>query len=208
MLRTIGTEFYKLLGLRGLDDLLDSMLGLKLYRWPDLKIQAAATLIISFLSQWVWQPPYALAILLALDAGNAVYGTLVSIRIKHQPFSWTELHRTFGKMLATVFVLALLRGAILAYPYYAPLAHVLFAWLFSRKMAKLTTKMASLKVQEIGMPNLFKAMVQLLINSNAGRALVDAAQGITPPPDQPKNTPPPEAPLTAIEPHDTNPPTF
>ena len=180
ILRTIGVEFYKLLGLRGPGDLLDSMLGLKLYRWPDLKIQAAATLIISFLSQWIWHPPYALAILLALDAGNAVYGTLVSIRIKRVPFSWNELHRTFGKMLATVFVLALLRGAILAYPYYSPLAHVMFAWLFSRKMAKLTTKMASLKVQEIGMPNLFRAMVQLLINSNAGKALVDAAQARPP----------------------------
>ena len=201
ILQTIGTEFYKLLGLRGPGDLLDSMLGLKLYRWPDLKIQAAATLIISFLSQWVWQPPYALAILLALDAGNAVYGTLVSIRIKRQPFSWTELHRTFGKMLATVFVLALLRGAILAYPYYSPLAHVMFAWLFSRKMAKLTTKMASLKVQEIGMPNLFKAMVQLLLNSSAGRALVDAAQ-TTPPAVIPPSHPEPETePLL----HESNP---
>lgn len=196
-LKTTGLEFYKLLGLRGPSDLLDSLLGIRPYTWPELKLQAIATAIIAFLSQWVWAPPYALAILLALDVGNAVYGTLIATRIKRLPFSWNELHRTFGKMLATVFVLALLRGAILAYPYYAPLAHVLFAWLFSRKMAKLTAKMAALKVQETGLPNLFKSMVQMVLKSTYGAAIVDAAQD-RPTPAIPPGQPEASAPTAAM----------
>lgn len=180
-LKSIGVEFYKLLGLRGPADLLDSLLGIRLYTWPQLKIQAISTAIVAFLAQWVWAPPYALAILLALDIGNAVYGCLVAVRIRKERFSWVQLHRTFGKLLATVFVLALLRGAILAYPYYSPLAHVLFAWLFSRKMAKLTTKMAALKVQESGLPSLFTTMVKLVLQSKYGASIVDAAQDRPPP---------------------------
>ena len=183
--RYIGLEFYRMLGLHGPGDLLDSLLGIKMYKWQEFKLQAAITALIAFLSQWVWHPPYALAILMGLDLFNAIYGTLVSVRIQKEKFKWQEAHRTFGKLFATFLTCALLRGAIVAYPYYEPTAHILFGWLFSRKMAKLTQKMAALKVQESGMPNLVTGAIKMFLQSKYGDLLVDAAQDKKKPEDEP-----------------------
>ncbi|MDB5243621.1 MAG: hypothetical protein JWP57_4246, partial [Spirosoma sp.] len=191
--RYIGLEFFRILGLRGPGDLLDSLLGLKMYKWQEFKIQAAAAAIIAFLSQWIWHPPYALAILMALDIFNAIYGTLVAVKIKGDKFKWDEAHRTFGKLFATFLTCALLRGAIVSYPFYEPTAHVLFGWLFSRKMAKLTQKMAALKVQESGLPNLIKAGFKVFLQSKYGELLVDAAQKEKPNAQPPEEPTPPSA---------------
>lgn len=176
IIKYAALEFWRLVGLRGPADLLDSALGIKAFRWGEFNAQAAAAIVITFLSNYVWKPPYALVLLLVLDIANGYYGWRVAVVVKGERWRGEEAHRTFGKLFATFFICALLRGAIVAYPYYDPIAHILFGWLFTRKMAKLAQKMAALKVQEAGLPNLFRQAVQAVLLSKYGEDLVKGYQ--------------------------------
>ncbi|WP_400190660.1 hypothetical protein [Hymenobacter sp. B81] len=190
-------EFYKLLGFRGPRDLAASALGLKAYPLPLLKIQLSGTLfaaILAFCAKWVWDPPSALGLLVALDVLNAVYGYKVAVRLKGERFKWEELQRTFGKVVATVLVLMAVRWAINSYEYYSYAADVVFAWLFTHKLRKLVLKMVALKVVEGGLPKLILG----LLASKFGPYIVDLAQKKTPAEAEPVaagSAPPTEPPL-------------
>ena len=168
-------ETFKLLGFTGAKDLLGSAFGLKAYTWPLLKIQVSGTLLavlLTFLTRWVWDPPGALLVLIALDLLNARYGFLVAKKLKGEGFKWEEFQRTFGKVTSTLILLALLKNTINAYPYYSYAADGLFAWLFTYKMRKLAAKMVALKVQEGGLPKILLG----LLSSKYAPYVVDSLQ--------------------------------
>jgi hypothetical protein len=182
--RSTYTETFKLLGFAGIKDLLASALGLKSYSWGALKIYLLTTSVAAvgaFCTHWIWNPPSALFLLLFLDLANARYGYLVAKKLKGQGFRLEEFQRTFGKLLATIIVLTIVRNAINAYSYYELLADAVFAWLFTTKTQKVVSKMVTLKVSEEGLPNVFKAALRALLNSKLGPLLVDKVQQHGPP---------------------------
>jgi hypothetical protein len=186
-------ETFKLLGFAGPSDLLASALGLKLYSWPALKFYLVGSVLAgaaAFCTRWIWEPPSALVLLVALDALNARYGYLVAKKLKQQGFKWDEFQRTFGKMLSTVLVLAIVRNAINAYPYYDWLADLIFGWLFITKTQKVASKMVALKVQEEGLPNLLQGAIKWLLNTKLAPFLVDTIQHHSPAPPADADTPP------------------
>jgi hypothetical protein len=173
-------ETFKLLGFSGPRDLLASGFGLQPYTWGALKLYAMATgltAVAAFCTHWIWDPPSALGLLLFLDLVNARYGYLVAKKIKGHGFRWDEFQRTFGKLVATIIVLAVVRNAINAYPYYELLADAVFGWLFTTKMQKVVSKMVTLKVQEEGLPNLLQAVLKWLLSTKLAPFLVDSLQG-------------------------------
>jgi hypothetical protein len=173
-------ETFKLLGFRGPRDLAASAFGLKSYPLPLLKIQLSGTLltaILAFCAQWIWNPPSAMFLLVALDVLNARYGYLVDTKLRGGRFKWEEMQRTAGKILATLFVLAAVKNAINSYEYYSYTADVVFAWLFTHKLRKLVVKMVALKVVEGGLPKLILG----LLASKFGPYIVDAVQKKTEP---------------------------
>ena len=177
--RQLADEIAKMAGFRGVGDALGSAFGLKLYPLPLLKIQLAGASLVAvgaFASQWVWEPPLAILVLLGLDVLNGIYGYRVAVSIKGEGFRWSEFNRTFAKLIATIVLLGLVKNTINSYAYYEPLADFLFGWLFTRKISKLTLKMAALKVQEQGVPKILAAAVRELLRSKLGPYLVDALQ--------------------------------
>jgi hypothetical protein len=182
-IRSTFDETFKLLGFTGPRDLLSSALGVKLYSWPALKVYGLATLFTggaAFCTQWIWNPPSAMALLVFLDLVNARYGYQVSKKLKGQGWSWEEFQRTFGKVLATLLVLAVVRNAINSYAYYDWLADLIFGWLFTTKMQKVVSKMVTLKVQEEGLPNLLQGVLKWLLSTKLAPFLVDSVQGRMP----------------------------
>ena len=176
-MRVILNYLASMLGFTSARDAMGSVLGVKVYAAPVLKIQLvmSGTLLaalISFTTRWVWDPPGALLVLVALDLLNARYGYMVAKKLKGEGFRWEEFQRTFGKVISTLILLALVRNTINAYPYYEYLADALFAWLFSYKLRKLAEKMVALKVQEGGLPKLLLG----LLKSKYAPYLVDSLQ--------------------------------
>jgi hypothetical protein len=168
-------ETFKLLGFNGPRDFAASAYGLKSYSFPLLKVQLSGTLlaaVVAFCAKWVWNPPLAMLLLVVLDILNAWYGYQADVKLREGHFKWDELQRTFGKMLATVLVLALVKNAINAYEYYGYMADVVFAWLFTHKLRKVVVKMVALKVVEGGLPKLILS----LLASKFGPYIVDAVQ--------------------------------
>ena len=177
--RQILSEILKLLGFDGPADLAASAYGLKLYSLPLLKIQLSGTLLatgVFFCTQFIWDPPSALFLLVALDLLNAVYGYQVSKKLKGVGFRFDEFQRTFGKVISTLLVLAILKNAINAYEFFKAIDLLVFGWLFMTKARKVVSKMVALKVQEEGLPG----VIQQFISSKLGALLVDAAQGVKP----------------------------
>lgn len=169
-------ESFRLLGFNGPSDLAASAYGLKSYSVFLLKVQLSGTLlaaVVAFSAQWIWNPPLAMCLLLGLDLLNAWYGYQADVKLRAGHFKWDELQRTFGKLLATVLVLALVKNAINAYEYYAYMADVVFAWLFTHKLRKVVVKMVALKVVEGGLPKLIGG----LLASKFGPYIVDYVQG-------------------------------
>ncbi|QIX61868.1 hypothetical protein HER32_12015 [Hymenobacter sp. BT18] len=193
-------EFYKLLGFRGPKDLLASAYGLKAYSLPLLKIQISGTLlaaVVAFCTKWVWSPPLAMVLLLALDVLNAWYGYRVDVTLRGGHFKFEELQRTFGKVVGTLLVLTCIKNLINSYEYYAYAADVVFAWLFTYKLRKLVAKMVALKVVEGGLPKLIMG----LLASKFGPYIVDHIQKKEPTPEPaPDSTPAstPDAPTPVL----------
>ncbi|UOQ53038.1 hypothetical protein [Hymenobacter cellulosivorans] len=187
LLHTLS-ELYKLLGFRGVRDFAASALGLKTYTLPVFGIQVSGTLlaaIVAFCAKWIWNPPLALLVLTALEVANTVYGIKVARQVKKEPVTWAKFERIFGKLMAMLLVLTVVRNTINSYPYYDMLADLIFGWFFSTKLRKVVSKMVALKVAEGGLPKIIQAFVQSIINSKYGPALVDVAQGVTPAAEQP-----------------------
>ncbi|TGE29742.1 hypothetical protein [Hymenobacter metallicola] len=181
-MRHTHTEFFKLLGFQGARDMVASAFGLKAYPLPLLKIQLSGTLlaaVVAFCAKWIWSPPSAMFLLLALDLLNARYGYLADVKLRGGRFHWDELQRTAGKMLATLLVLMAVKNAINSYEYYSYAADVVFAWLFTHKLRKLVVKMVALKVVEGGLPKLILG----LLASKFGPYIVDAVQKKEPAPE-------------------------
>lgn len=180
LVRQILTEIYKLLGFSGPADLAASAYGLKAYSLPLLKIQLSGTLLatgVLFCTKFIWDPPSALFLLVALDLLNAIYGYKVSKKMKGVGFRFEEFQRTFGKVISTLLVLAILKNAINAYDFFKTIDLVVFGWLFTTKARKVISKMVALKVQEKGLP----ALLQQFLNTKLAALLVDSAQGVKPP---------------------------
>lgn len=193
-MRQILTEIYKLLGFSGPADLAASAYGLKAYSLPLLKIQLSGTLLatgVLFCTRFIWDPPSALFLLVALDLLNAIYGYQVSKKLKGVGFRFDEFQRTGGKVISTLLVLAILKNAINAYDFFKTIDLVVFGWLFTTKARKVISKMVALKVQEEGLP----ALLQQFLNTKLAALLVDNAQGVKPPaaelPAEPSTEPAP-----------------
>lgn len=199
-LRSILRETFTLLGFRSGGDLLSSALGVKLYSWPAFKfylVGTSLTACAAFCTHWLWDPPSALFLLLFLDLANARYGWQVAKVLKKETWSWAEFQRTFGKLIATLVVLGIVRNVINAYPYYELLADAVFGWLFFTKTQKVVSKMVTLKVSEEGLPAVLMQALKWLLSTKLAPFLVDNMQ------QKPDATTAPEAsPEPAIPPAD------
>lgn len=194
--RTTLHETLKLLGFRNGPDLLASALGIQFYSWSAFKFYLAGASLATaaaFCTHWLWNPPSALVLLLFLDLANARYGWQVAKKLKHATWDWQEFQRTFGKLIATLIVLAVVRNLINAYDYYELLADGVFGWLFFTKTQKVVSKMVTLKVSEEGLPAVFMQALKWLLSTKLAPFLVDNAQTK---PGTPLPTADPNAPTT------------
>jgi len=179
------------LGFKSGGDLLSGALGWQAYGAGVLKWLAAGTLVtsvVSFCTRWIWNPPSALFLLLSLDLANGWYGYQVAKKLKGEPFKWNEFTRLGGVMLSTLIVMGAVRNVINSYPYYEPLADVVFGWLFTVRGKKVIGKMVALKVQEEGAVSIFQSALKALLASKLGALVVDEVQR-----HPPKIAPPPAA---------------
>lgn len=188
------------LGFRSGGDLLSGAIGWQAYGAGVLKWLAASTLLtsaVAFCTRWIWNPPSALFLLLFLDLANGWYGYQVAKKLKGERFKWAEFTRLGGVMLSTLIIMGVVRNAINSYPYYEPLADVVFGWLFTVRGKKVIAKMVALKVQEEGAASIFQSTLKALLASKMGALIVDSVQQPSAPaapaspaaPEQPSSTP-------------------
>lgn len=187
-LRSTYHSILSTLGFKDGGDLLSGALGWQAYGAGVLKWLAAGTLVasvVSFCTRWIWNPPSALFLLLALDLANGWYGYQVAKKLKGEPFKWNEFTRLGGVMLSTLIIMGAVRNVINSYAYYEPLADVVFGWLFTVRGKKVIGKMVALKVQEEGAVSIFQSALKALLASKLGALVVDEVQR-----NPPKTTPP------------------
>lgn len=179
LLRYIYTYFFKPLGFSGAGDLLSSAYGIKLYAPAALMVQVSGTLlaaVLSFCTEWIWDPPRALVLLCALDLLNGYYGYKVDKKLNAATWEWDKAERTAGKLISTVLILVLFRNAVASYDYYKIGADAIFGWLFTQKLRKLVLKMVAIKAQEGDLPAMIQSIYAMVLGSKYGPGVVDSIQ--------------------------------
>ncbi|MBG8553077.1 hypothetical protein [Hymenobacter guriensis] len=191
-------EIYKLLGFRSGRDMLESAFGLKFYSVQLLKIQISTTMlasVVGFCAQWIWDPPSALFLLLAMEVLNTFYGIRVAKKIKKEPFSFEKFCRFFGKLFAVLAVLSMVKNMINSYEAVKVVDFTVFIWLAGTKLRKIISKQVALRVMEDGLPGVIQQFIQQFLSTKVAALLVDAAQGVKPAPaDLPSPNPEPAPP--------------
>lgn len=153
---------------------------------------------LAFWGTWVWEPPGAAFLILAMDLVNAFYGYRANKRIRGESFSWLKFQKTWAIMVTDLFGFAMLHIAIKYYPYYSLAGDALFGYYFAYKMGQIFEHWAALKLQNGTFATYFRSYLLKLLQSKLGADLVDSIQSrpageevapvLLPPPTE---TPPP-----------------
>lgn len=156
----------------------------------------SAAALVGFVEQWVWEPPAAALLLVGIDLFNFWYGWQVARKLRKERFSFTKAHETFGVIVSTLVLLAIIHWAILSYDYWKYAADMLFAWLFVFKTRKLLAKMAALKLQsgELG------SLIGQWFKTKMAASVVDALQQTPPSHVTPPASPAAEPAVDAVQP--------
>ncbi|MFC6998080.1 hypothetical protein [Rufibacter roseus] len=167
-------------GFSDAEDYVGTVLGVKAMPYLALLAHFVGALIaggVAFMAKWVWEPPGAALLIIAMDLLNARYGYLVARKIKGEVFSWKKFHRTFGIIVSDVLLLSMIHHAVQFYPYYAPLSHILFGWLFMHRVGAIVKHMADLKLQDGGLKRFLLKWISNKIRTEVGTQIVDNIQG-------------------------------
>lgn len=164
-------------GFNGSGDYFATIFGLKTLPFFNVQvIGLALSAFVAFATQWIWNPPGAVGLLIAQDVINAYYGYRANKKAKGEPWSWLKFQRTWSIIASDIVSCAMLHVAIKYYPYYAPLADVLFGWLFSYKLRAIFTHFTLLGYQGAAFAKVFTQAIANLLKSQLGAEIVDNIQ--------------------------------
>ena len=175
-LRNFVDDIFILRGFNGSGDYFATIFGLKTL--PFFNIQVAGltlSALAAFCTEWVWNPPGAVGLLIFQDIVNAWYGYRANKK-KGESWSWLKFQRTWSIIASDIVSCAMLHVAIKYYPYYAPLADVLFGWLFSYKLRAIFTHFTLLGYQGAAFAKIFTKAIGNLLKSQFGAEIVDEIQ--------------------------------
>lgn len=164
-------------GFTGSGDYFATIFGLKSLPFFNVQVVGlAASALLAFTTEWIWNPPGAVGLLIFQDLLNAYYGYRANKKAKAESWSWLKFQRTWSIVASDIVSCAMLHVAIKYYPYYAPLADVLFGWLFSYKLRSIFTHFTLLGYQGAAFAKLFTKALSNLLKSQVGVDIVDQIQ--------------------------------
>lgn len=131
-------EIFKNWGFDGSYDYVTTALGIK--KTPFYAVQTAAFMIawlLTFVSEWIWDPPAAAMLLVGMTCANAYYGYLANKSTKGENWEWRKFRKTAHIIASDLLAMAFLHWIITLYPYYERGADVLFAHLAGFRFREL-----------------------------------------------------------------------
>ena len=174
-------EIFTHRGFASAGDYFATVFGLKALPFFNVQVVGLAlSALIAFTTNWIWNPPGAVGLLIFQDLVNMYYGYRANKKAKAESWSWVKFQKTWSIIASDIISCAMLHVAIKYYPYYSPLADVLFGWLFSYKLRAIFTHFTLLGYQGSNYAKLFAVMVQNLLKSKLGTDLVDEIQNKKP----------------------------
>lgn len=170
--------FFDEWGFAGPKDYFATVLGFKTIAFFNLQVLGTiVTAIFAFCADWIWNPPGAAFLIVAMTLVNARYGYLVARNIKGESFNWKKFHRTFSICVSDILVMAMIHISIKYYPSVSFMADLLFGWLASHKGIAIYKHMELLQLQAGGLITFLKRhFLKRILDEADGKALVDSLQ--------------------------------
>jgi hypothetical protein len=170
-------EIFRHRGFSGAGDYFATIFGLKPLPFFNVQVIGLAfSAFVAFATNWIWNPPGAVGLLIFQDIVNAYYGYQANKKLTGEKWSALKFQKTWSIIASDIVSCAMLHVAIKYYPLYAPLATVLFSWLFFYKLRAIFTHFTLLGYQGAMYAKLFVGMLQSLLKSQVGTELVDNLQ--------------------------------
>lgn len=167
--------FFSEWGFSGPKDYFTTVLGIK-GAVATISIQALLGVgfaVLSFVENWIWNPPIAYFLLVLVILLDAWYGYRVAVKRKGEKFSWRKGYRTFSILGAhTLQLFFFYNLGTKVYPAAIFIAHGVFIYLTAYKVKSWLTHLALLQLQEGGLIR----FILKLITSRYGQDFVDVIQ--------------------------------
>lgn len=147
------TALFQNWGFASLQDYLLTIMGLKGWDYVGMLLKVLGAVLAGgfvFMANWIWEPPGAALLIICMNLLNARYGYLVARKIKGERFQRKKFQKTLAICASDLLLMSMIHHAIQFYPYYSPLGHLLFGWLFTNRVGAILNHMADLKLQDGG----------------------------------------------------------
>lgn len=156
-LKPLLTALFQNWGFASLQDYVLTVVGLKGWDYVGMVLKVLGAVLAGgfvFMANWIWEPPGAALLIICMNLLNARYGYLVARKIKGEKFSRVKFQKTLAICASDLLLMSMIHHAIQFYPYYSPLGHLLFGWLFTNRTGAILNHMADLKLQDGGFKRL------------------------------------------------------
>lgn len=178
-------------GFRSTCDYITTSLGVR--KTSYISIQLFALLMgwfLTFIADWIWDPPGAALILVGMTVANAYYGFLVA-RARGEKWSWRKFRKTGHVIASDLLAMAILHWIITFYPYYEKGADLLFAHFAGFKFKELFVHWRQLDFKKSGLTTILGVLklkeVQEVIDKTQGRPAPRRPRTKKPQPDAESN---------------------